>query len=65
MTAGLEDLLQYENAFDIIDRAQGINKIVDQSGWSEKGCRALARAATKSFQAPAQACLEKIQDLLV
>ena len=65
MTAGLEDVLQYENAFAIIDGAQGINKPVDQSGWSEEGCRALARAAATCFQEPAQACLEEIQVLLV
>lgn len=65
MTAGLNELLETDSAARIIDEAQGINNTIDESGWSELGCRELAIRAASSFLIPAQDCLEKIEALLV
>ena len=63
MTTGLEELL--DNASQIIEEELGDKKVIDQSGWSEDGCRTLARKAASSFLQPAEVCLEKIKTLLV
>ena len=65
MTTGLKELLQFDNASRIIDEELGDRKVIDQSGWSEDGCRTLARKAASSFLKPAEDFLEKIKMLLV
>ena len=65
MTAGLDQLLQFDNAFKVINEAQGVDNPIDPSGWSEKGCKALAKKAADSFLQPAEECLDKIQAVLV
>lgn len=65
MTAGLDQTLQHDNAFDIIDRAQGLDYPINESQWSEAGCRALAKAAAQSFLQPARDFLDQIETLLV
>ena len=65
MTAGLQELLDYENAYKIIDEALGDTKGMDPSGWSDKGCRALVKTAAASFLKPAEDLLQEIKALLV
>ena len=64
MFAGLDELLQFENAAKIIKNAEGANRAIAPDQWSDAGCRELAKQAASSFLGPAMQQLEKIECLL-